>query len=248
MFGSSEESGPRELSLREINAKMPRRVRLDFDEGTQLLVFSLIFLGVGAIWFGVLGYYTTQQARHRAALNREGREAFATVTKIRSGRSSYVHYKFCLGEATYQGEAKFQDHRRFDIHVGEQIPILFLPSHPSVNHPSTWAWWTWWDLIPQLFMLFFSSFGVVGLGYLHRERTLARTGWVTEAKVIACAPKGSRFRIDYEFLNEDQTLFDGANENSDEYETGSTIRVIYLRKNPRRNRPYPMGAFQTIEQ
>jgi hypothetical protein len=89
--------------------------------------------------------------------------------------------------------------------------------------------------------------GIVALVFTFRERRLARIGWVTDGKVIACAPKGKRFRVDYEFCSGDHTLFDGANENSEEYESGSSIRVIYLRKNPKRNDTYPMSSYETVE-
>jgi len=250
MFGASEDQvrSAREPSIREINATIPRRVRLDPDGGYAPLAFVLIFLCVGAIWFGGAFYYYIQQARHRDALNRMGREAIATITEIYSGRgSTSVYYTFRFSDAVYQGHARFPEDRYLDIHVGEQIPILFLPADPSVSHPSNWAWWSWWDLGPHVFMLMFPIFGVVGLGYLYRERRLARFGWVTEGKVIACAPKGSRFRVDYEFLSEDGTEFDGADECSDEYETESSIRVIYSRKNPKKNDTYPMSTYGTLE-
>lgn len=249
MFGVSEDQVqiPREPSIREINAAIPRKVRLDPDGGYVLLVFVLIFLGVAAIWFGASSYYHVQQWQHRGALNRDGRETFARITEIDSGRSTSVYYTFRSGDAVHHGHAYFPEGRYLDVHVGQQIPILFLPSDPSVNHPSGWVWWSWWDLVVQsLFTLFLFSVGVVGLGYLYRERRLACIGWVTEGEVIACAPKGKQFRVDYEFCAEDHARFDGANENCDEYETGSKIRVIYLRKNPKRNDTYPMSTYRTV--
>lgn len=251
MFGASEDqvSSVREPSIREINAMIPRKVRLDPDGGYTSLVIALIVLCVGAVWFGGASYYYIQQARHRDALNREGREGIANITEIHIGRhSTSVYYTFRLSDAVYQGKAQFPEGRYLDVHVGDQIPILFLPSDPSVSHPSGWAWWSWWDLGPHIFMLIFPIGGAIVLGSLYRERRLARIGWVTEGKVIACAPKGSRFRVNYEFLSEDGTSFDGADEYSDEYETESSIRVIYLRKNPKMNETYPMSTYSTVEQ
>ena len=127
------------------------------------------------------------------------------------------------------------------------ILIQYLASDPFVNHPSAWDWSMGSDIIPNLFMLLIPGAGAVGLGYLYRERRLARIGWVTEGTVVACAPKGSRFRVDYEFFDEDHVEFDGDTEESyDEYKTGSKIRVIYLRKNPKRNDAYPMSIYETV--
>jgi hypothetical protein len=254
MFGASDDQirGVRELSISDLNAMIPRRVRLDPDGGYQALVFILIAIAFGGAWFAWLYHDDAQQWQRRGALRREGREAIAQITKV-SGRTRYAHYTFHLGDADYQGEAKldnqtgpkFPDGRIQYARANQQIPILFLPSDPSVNYPSGWAWWSLWDLAPHLFMLFFSSLGVLGLGNVYRERILASSGWVTEGTVIACAPKGSRFRVDYEFYNEDRQQFDGANEYSDECDTGSKIRVIYLRKNPKKNDTYPMASFYT---
>ncbi len=235
-----------EPSLRAINAAIPRKVRLDADIGATTLFFGLLLLGAGAVWFGMASYFAVRTQQHRAALNRDGRETIATITEIFHGRSSTdVHYRFRLGDVGYQGSADFKDDRRFNLHPGDQIPLLVSPSDPSINHPSNWAWWSWRsDVVPHIFMLMFPVGGLVILLWLWKTRRLARIGWVTEGKVIACAPKGKHFRVDYEFSTEDQALFDGANENSDECETGSKIRVIYLRSHPKRNDTYPLALFR----
>jgi hypothetical protein len=246
MFGSSGESSQRELSLREINAKIPRTVRSSAETNTALKVY-LFVLGVLAILTVGYVHFKVQEARNREALSREGRDAPAKVTKIRPGRhGSWVYYSFRFGDAVYQGKVNSDD-MVWDAHVGENIPIRFLPSDPSLNHPTPWDLWVWSDFVFVTFLLV--SFGAAAklAVFLYRERRLARIGWVTEGKVIACAPKGSRFRVDYEFFDENHTLFDGANENSDEYKTGSSIRVIYQRKHPPKNDTYPMDSFHEVE-
>jgi hypothetical protein len=248
---------PREPSIREINAKIPRKVSLDPDGGQTSLVFALILLGFGLIWFGGnFYYYFVHQARLREALNRNGHEAIGTITKIYSpGRRSgvLVAYKFRADGSDYHGEINLGDEPELPdgelpyLKVGESIRVQFLPGNPQVNHPIGWAWWSWWnDVFPQLFFLVFPGGGIAILFSIYRERRLARIGWVTEGEVIACAPKGKQFRVDYEFYSEDHEQFDGANENCDEYETGSKIRVIYLRNNPKRNDTYPLTSFHTV--
>jgi len=257
MFGASDDQtqSTTELKVHEINAMIPRKVRLDPDGGYAAAVAVLLLLGIGLVWFGGLAYYLAQQSRHREALNREGRETIAKVTKLTHGRgTTYARYTFRLGSADYEGKAnlEYQDEPKWSngqtkyVGKGDPITILFLPSDPSINYPSGWAWWSVWDVPPHLFAMIFPTMGIVALGLMFRERRLARVGWVTEGKVIACAPKGKRFRVDYEFYTEDHELFDGANENSEEYEDGSNVRVIYLRKNPKRNDTYPLTSFHTL--
>ena len=246
MLRSSEESSPRVLSLQEINAGIPRRVRAS-DGTRKALWLGLFVLCVLVILMGGYVHSKIQEARHREALSKEGRDAAAMVTKIRPSRhGSWVYYGFRFGGAVYQGEINSDD-MVWDAHVGELIPIRFLPSDPSVNHPTPWDLWVWSDFVFIAFLLI--SFGAAANAAIsvYGDRKLARIGWVTEGKVIACAPKGNRFRVDYEIFDEHHTLFDGANENSDEYKTGSNIRVIYLRRNPKKNDTYPLDSFHAVE-
>jgi len=249
MFGASEDQvqSTRELSLREINAKIPRKVRPS-DETKTALVPALIVFGVLVVLTVWYVHSKVQEARHIEAVSREGLDAPARVTKVRSNRhGSSVYYSFRFGGAVYQGEVNSDD-MIWDAHVGENIPIRFLPSDPSVNHPTPWDLWVWSDFIFVTVLLV--SFGAMAklAVFVYLERRLARIGWVTDGEVIACAPKGSNFRVDYEFFDENHTQFDGADENSDEYKAGSSIRVIYLRKNPKKNDTYPMSSFETPDQ
>ena len=90
MFGASEDqsSSTRELSVHELNAMIPRKVRLDPDGGYAAVAAVLIFLGFGAIWFGAYSYDATTQMRQTEVLHREGREVAAVVTKFTSGKGS----------------------------------------------------------------------------------------------------------------------------------------------------------------
>lgn len=253
MFGVSDDQIPREKepSLQEINAGIPRKVRLS-AEGYQARLIILIVFGIGAIWCGGVSYfYFIYQAGHREALNREGREALGTITKIAPGRHTiWVKYTFHADALVYENAIDLEyeplsaDGELPYLHAGDPILVRYLPSSPWINHPSGWAWWSVeHDLIPGLFSLSFPGLGVFSVGYLLRDRRLARIGWVMEAEVIACASKGKQFRVDYVFSPEGQKEFDGARENCDEYATGSKIRIIYLRTNPKRNDTYPVSTY-----
>ncbi len=260
MFGVSDDQTEnlQEPCTREINATIPRKVRLDPDGGFASLVWALILLGFRVIWFGgAFYYYFVHQARIREALNQNGREAIGAIKRIHSsgGRHSVtlVDYRFHVDGLDHDGAINLEDEPLSSngelayLKIGEPIRVQYLPNNPQVNHPSGWAWWSWWDnLIPQLFFSVFPGGGIAILFYLYRERRLARIGCVIEAEVIACAPNGKQFRVDYEFYDENREQFDGANENCDEYKTGSKIRVIYLRKNPKRNDTYPMSTYGTV--
>jgi cytochrome c-type biogenesis protein CcmH/NrfF len=177
-FGDAVESG---LSLHEINAGIPRRVRP--SDGTRKSLWLLFFvLGVLALlaWWYV--HFKIQETRHRETLSSEGRETPARITKVNHGRhSNHVYYTFRFNGAAYQGNAE-SDESVWDAHVGEYIPIQFLPSDPSVNHPTPWVLWDLPDFIYIAVLLL--SFGAMAKAafWVYGERRLARIGWVTEGK------------------------------------------------------------------
>lgn len=239
---------PKEMSIDEINAAIPRSVYLSADGQTplQVLLGILVF---GLICVAAISYFVVQDKHTADALQRGGREVTASVTKIVHPRRSgdYVYYTFLFDGTIYHGGATISDFQAMRVRVGDQLPIQFLPSNPYVNHPSGWDWWGFGQIIAYGWSLMVVGLGVKGLISLYLRRKLGRMGWVTEAKVIACAPKGSRFRVDYVFSTEDGTECDGANEYSyDEYPYDAKIRIIYLRHNPKQNDTYPLDDFPTV--
>jgi hypothetical protein len=258
MVGTSEDESRfyGEPTLQEINAKIPRKVYL--YDGQVALVFALLLLGFGAIWFGGAFYiYFVHQARQRDALNHYGREALGAITKIHlsagRGGGTLVDYAFRVDGSDYRDTINL-DYEPFSpdgdlpyLHVGEQIPVQYLPSDPRVHHPSGWAWWSWWeDVFPELFFLLFPIGGAVFAVQLFRDWRLARLGRVVEGKVTGCAKNHSVFTIYYEFLTPNNDSVEGSSDSSDEYQYGSRIRVIYLPKHPKRNDIYPMSSFHAV--
>ena len=239
---------PKEMSIDEINAAIPRSVYLSADGQTPLQIF-LGILVFGLMCLAAISYFVVKDKRKADALKRDGHEATASVTKIIHPRRSgdVVYFTFPFGGTIYHGEAQISDFQAMRVQVGGQLPIQFLPSDPSVNHPIGWDYWGFGQIVAYGWGLMVVGLGVKGLVSMYLQRRLGRIGWVTEGKVIACAPKGSRFRVDYVFSTEDQTECDGATEDSyDEYKYGAKIRVIYMRHNPKRNDTYPLADFPTV--
>lgn len=258
MFGVPDDQirVPEEPSIHEINARIPRRTRLNPDGGYTALAGVVILLGIGAIWFGgAYYYYFIYRAGHRQALSRDGRVVPGKITRFSSGRSAtYAHYAFRVDGVEY-GDNINLDYEPPSpggdlpyLHVGDPIAVQYLPSNPLVNHPIGWAWWSWWnDVFPHYFGALFFGGGIAMAGYLYRDRRLARKGWVVEGKVTGCAPNRKVFTVYYEFLTQDNESVEGSGTSSDEYRSGSMIRVIYLRNHPKRNDIYPMSLYETVE-
>ena len=250
MIGPTDAVTTREMSIAEINAGLPRSVEMSADGQTAVVLVLIVFL-ILSLFLAWVSYLEVRAVHKADILQRYGQETTGRVTRIwRSrgrGSNTYVDYSFSYGGTTFSGEVIPSDFQRIRVHVGDQLPIRFLPSDPSVNRPTGWGWVTFGDVILLALALLFFGMGL-RLGVLVYLRwKLGRLGWVTEGMVIACAAKGERFRVDYQFLDENQTLFDGANEYSyDEYKYGSKIRVIYMRSNPKNNDTYPLNDFPMV--
>lgn len=251
MLLDASEPETRELSIPELNALIPRRVRMSSEQPKMLLFSLLAFLATAAIWYGFYSYYSGH-VQQREVLRLNGRELVAEITELPSSRSgTYVQYAFRVGRVWYSGEARLPD-GPLKVAVGQPILIRFLPTNPAINHPAAWEWTLGSDIVPILFLLLLSCLGFLPAALLPakllRERSLARNGWCVDGKVTACAPNHARFSVDYEFHTQEHLLVEGSNDYSEEeYELGSTIRIIYLRDHPRRNAFYPLSAYRIVE-
>jgi hypothetical protein len=249
MFGVPDGVTEKEPSLDEINAKVPRGVRLS-DNGRDSLRAILVCLCGGLIWLGGASYYLVHQRQQHDALDREGFDAPARVTRISHGKGGpYVYYVFQVDGANFQNDAPWHGGPNH-LEIGSQIPVLYLSSDPSVNYPRGWGWFDF----GYLFLFYFGAlpvyFGARTAWNLYQDWRLARLGWVTEGKVTICVPKKStgKFMVDYEFRIDRDELVEGSNNDCyDEYKTDSKIRVIYLRNRPNRNDSYPLDSFCMAE-
>jgi hypothetical protein len=247
MMMDHDDSQTRDRGVEELNAALPRKVRLS-DGGRNSFWGAVSLVVVEAILLAVGCQIDAKHMRQRGALRSEGRDAPGDVTAKGQSRSGvWVDYTFEVDGLAYQGYAVLPDDRRINPKVGGQIPVRYLPSDPSISHPSDWEWSAGWDIVPLIFMQLFPVLGAVMLVAFYRQRELARKGWVVEGKVTGCAPNGTKFRVYYEFHADTGALIEGSNEYADEYKYGSAIRIIYLRAKPARNDCYPVASYQTVE-
>lgn len=237
----------RNPTTEELNAALPRKVRLYSDDARRLYWFVVFLLGSATIWFAYYCHHAFMQSKQREALHSEGREVLGEVTGKNQNRSGvFVHYLYEVGGIAYKGEAELPINRHVDASVDQPIRILYLPSEPSVSHPSGWNWSAEWDIVPNIIVLVFAGIGVIGAVMLYRDRALARKGWVVEGRVKSCVPSGRRFSVYYEFHTGDKDLMEGSNDYWDECEINSPIFIIYLRSNPKRNDCYPLASYRAV--
>lgn len=234
-------------SLREINARVPRKVQFD-ETSIKLLSAMLLILIVGLAGGAWISYGDISTSHVRQILRRKGRSAYGEVTERSANRDGVdVKYKFSVDAVSYSGRAEMIDNPNAVPGVGGDIAIRYLPEDPRINLPMHWKWFSAWDIVPFLATLVFIGIaGVILLSALW-ERKLARMGLVVEGKVTGCAPKQKSFTVYYEFSTGDDNVTEGNNDLPDEYEVGSSIPIIYLPSNPKRNGCYPVRGFRVAD-
>jgi hypothetical protein len=239
MSASREDDPLSGINVSEANAKIPRKARLDDDIVSALgfMLFFFVLWLVPAAW----GAYVDLGGSHiRDSLRQEGSAANAEIIESHATRSGAdVVYRFSVDGVSYSGRARIvADNYKIQTH-GEKIPIRYLPKDPRVNQPVDWGWFSvGWAMFYSLGLVILVVAGVVVTGGL-RQKELMRVGTVVEGKVTGCAPDRSLFKVYYEFTTENNVSMEGSARMSEECEAGSSIPVMYLRNNPRRNDFYP---------
>ena len=146
------------------------------QNGPALVVVVVLCLGLGGLITGNFCLEIHKQIQQRAILRQEGHDAAGKVTATHAGHGpSTVSYRFQANGTSYLGKAEMP-HYRLILHEADPIAVRYLPSDPTVNHPADWEWsgLEIMDLIPEVFMLFFTSVGVIALVALFRNRRLGR--------------------------------------------------------------------------
>jgi hypothetical protein len=238
---------------RELCGPLPRAVRLKLDRGDSrfLLTFVVLFLVGGGIWLGWNGYYDVKQFRQRAILRSDGREIEGEVIGFSYHRFAPlgIDYRFSVNGATYSSEAlePITPVSGSALEKGDNLPILFLLSDPTINHPAAWEW--------SVFDGWYTTAGAVGgvvigavvLVGLLRDRKLARYGKAASAVVLGFTRDGRLFRIEYEFCTDLGLSVRGKHSGPDEIGPGGRIWVLYLPQKPQRNSRYPLDFFEVVD-
>ena len=236
-----------QTSPSELRGPLPRRVQMNSQNASAMVVVVVLCLGIGGTMFGSACYGIFTQIQQRTALRRDGRDTVASVTATHAGHGSpTVTYVFKANGLSYSGKAEIPNYRLI-LHESDSIAVRYLPSDPTVNHPADWEWSGLGDLIPEAFMLFLTSVGGVALVALVRDRKLAREGKPVKGVVIDCSRGKTEFRVEYEFRTDNGLQVTGHSSSPDEYGAGARVWILYLPQKPQRSRMYPVRYFEVVE-
>jgi|SRR5579863_8750491 len=143
---------------------------------SALVVVVVLCLGLGGLIASSFGFEIHKQNQQRTLLRQEGRDTAGKVTATHAGHGpSTVSYKFQADGTSYVGKAEMPNYRLI-LHEKDPIAVRYLPTDPTVNHPADWEWsgFEIMDLVPEVFILCFTSVGVIALVSLFRNRQFAR--------------------------------------------------------------------------
>ena len=234
---------------RELTEALPRKTRMARG-GKQMAVGGTLFLLIGSALLLFYFREPVQEMARTAALRRGSRETTGVVTRVRSRyrNPDVVSYTFTANGVALTGECSVPNDHVAGLREADPLPIRFLSSNPAINHPAAWEgpdphWW-----VPCVFSMVFPACGFVLIIGLRRDRRLLAEG-VPTAGVVTKRSRGSRggYAMEYQFRTEDGRVAEGSGGCWNRPEIGSTVCVLYLPQNPRRNKAYSELTYRVAQ-
>ncbi len=232
---------------RELTRALPRETRLS-GRGMFNVILSVVFM-VAALFLGLwLKNQTAQQTSHTQQLRSQGQEARAEISKLWQSKSTHmVGYAFSANGMRIHGQAEVPDKVWPTIQKAGFLPVRYLPSDPSVNHPAAWDQESLPDWFPVMIPVLWAVGSGILLFNLRRQRTVATEGVPAAGVIVKCTRIKGGWAARYQFRTPDGAVAKGRDRVWHRVEPGSTVCVLYLPDNPRRNNLYPVCLY-TVNQ
>jgi hypothetical protein len=219
--------------------------------GKTLVIFAAATL-IGAV---VLGVFLDRTARRQTAeqslLRAQGLPTDAVITRVwrtngsrkseRSEARNHIAYYFEYAGRRYTSSMQVPTKIWRDLAEGAVLPVRFVPSQPSINHPTAWSskplpLWT-----PYLIVATLAALAVVMLIPLRRQIRLLTEGRPAPGRVTAIKNADKFLVIKYEFRLLNGVVAQGKSNASKAPVAGAPLCVLYDPENPRRNALYPLS-------
>ena len=233
---------------RELTGALPRKTRMA-SGGVTLVVGAAVFLLLGSACLFVVFGMAAQEMARTAELRRGSREATGVVTELRLGRGAVeVSYTFTADGTAFMGKCYVPAAHRAGLLVAGAIPIRFLSSNPAMNHPAEWEGPDAGRWVPGgVVGTFIALIGVPLIIQLRRDRQLVAEGVAAAGLIVKCSPRAKGgWDAKYQFRRQDGRVARGSSY-SDRLEVGSTVCVLYLPQNPRRNKIYSGLSYRVAQ-
>jgi hypothetical protein len=234
---------------KELTRALPRETKLT-GRGLFNVILAVIFLmaSIGlAFW---LRNEAARDAAHAATLHVQGQQATGEITTLwhkDRGRVPMVAYAFSANGARIHGESQVPDSQWTKLQKAGFLPVLYLPSNPSVNHPAGWDERSvpdWFPIALPLVWVFGAAFLLFNL---RRQGRVAAEGVPAAGVVTRCYRVKGGWAARYQFKTKDGAIVKGRDKMWRKFTEGAPVCVLYLPDNPRRNNLYPLCLY-TISQ
>jgi len=235
----------------ELNGPMPRKVRSS-PTGVSSAIIALVVVVIalsGTIWLSMIGVHKLED---QSALRRDGIRATSQVTGFsytgKHGTILVVHYSFTANQVPLSGKASVPSKLEQDIRASRTLTVRYLPVDPTINHPEAWEESAVNAVVPLLAPLFPVVIGIIMLVNNQRERRLLAEGLPAIATITAAYYNPKRGNsAQYEFRTREGEIAIGSSLFENPQPVGSSLCVLYLPQNSKRNIPYPLMNYSISE-
>jgi hypothetical protein len=230
----------------ELARALPREVRRS-GRAIFLTTMAAVFLVAAIPLFVLTRTKFAQQEAQTVALRTAGREVTAEIARLwHTGKSStpMVGYAFTAGGRRIQGESSVPEELWDGIRKAGFLPVRYLPADPHINHPLAWeepavpAW------LPLVLPVIPVGGATVLLVILRRQAELAAEGQPAPGIVTGCSRTKGGWRVRYQFRTKEGAILKGSDRVHRRPEPGTSVCILYLQQNPRRNQIYPLWFYR----
>lgn len=232
---------------RELATAVPRETQLT---GRGIFVYILaVALPIIAAGVGYAFHRQNVEANAQNTLLRtEGRETSAEIVRLwrTSGKSpeDRVRYAFSADHAWIHGECAVPSRYWQGLQKAGFLPVRYLPSNPAMNHPAAWENST----VPIWMMAAFPAIPIALSIFLFwtlaRRKKLAAEGLAAPAVITKSFRVKSSYATRFQFRTKEGAVVAGSDQIERRIEPGTSVCVIYLPENPRRNAIYPQSLYR----
>ena len=234
----------------ELNRALPRETQITGRGMFNIILGSVFF--VASVGLGVwLHNDEIKQAAQTASLHAQGQEVNAEIRRLwHEGKSStpMVSYTFTAnGGVRITGQASVPKDLWPNLQKAGFLLVRYLPSNPTANHPAAWDRPALPEWFPYLIPSVWAIGSIVLLMIPRRQGKVAAEGVPAAGVVTKCFRIKGGWAARYQFRMNDGTVLKGRDRVYSRVEPGSTVCVLYLPDNPRRNYLYPLCLYRVSQ-
>jgi hypothetical protein len=235
---------------RELARALPRETSITGIGIFIAILAALALLGSIPLFVAFRGVNVRDKA-WADALRTQGRETAGQIVRLwrTSGKSSrsMVTYAFSANGNRLHGDATVPGDIWRNLRTNSALPVRYLPSDPTVNHPAAWELPTEPAWVPVLLPALVAGVGMMLLLLVRRQAQVAAEGVPAAGMVTKCFAVKGGWTVRYQFRMKDGAIAGGSGQATRRLDLGTVVCVLYLPQNPKRNAMYPLTFYRVTQ-